>query len=95
MNGLRRVAGISAGVAIGWAAFASAAGLETFSTDREFFARIHTVLGIGAAGAGSKAMNLLARIQAGQQITTVDELYKRMVLEEPATMVLPRSGRVR
>ncbi|WP_211213240.1 ATP-binding protein [Corynebacterium terpenotabidum] len=63
-----------------------AAGLETFSTDREFLARIHTVLGIGAAGAGSKAMNLLARIQAGQQITTVDELYKRMVLEEPATM---------
>src|SRR5262249_33208216 len=25
-------------------------------------------------------------IQAGQQITTVDELYKRMVLEEPETL---------
>lgn len=62
-----------------------ATGLETMATDREFLARIHAVLGIGAAGAGTKAMNLLARIQAGQQITTVDELYKRMVLEEPDT----------
>ncbi len=44
------------------------------------------MLGIGAAGAGAKAMSLLARIQAGQQITTVDDLYKRMVLEEPETM---------
>lgn len=63
-----------------------ATGLETVSTDREFTAKIHSVLGIGAAGAGAKAMSLLARIQAGQQITTVDELYKRMVLEEPETM---------
>ncbi|MBL3700784.1 ATP-binding protein [Leucobacter luti] len=63
-----------------------AAGLETFATDREFSAKIHAVLGIGAAGAGAKAMSLLARIQAGQQITTVDELYKRMVLEEPETL---------
>ncbi|MCY7287575.1 MAG: AAA family ATPase, partial [Cryobacterium sp.] len=64
-----------------------AAGLDTLATDREFSARLHTVLGIGAAGAGSKAMSLLARIQAGQQITTVDDLYKRMVLEEPETLV--------
>lgn len=63
-----------------------AAGLDTFSTDREFSARLHAVLGIGAAGAGTKAMSLLARIQAGQQITTVDDLYKRMVLEEPETL---------
>ncbi|TDP94265.1 uncharacterized protein YPO0396 [Leucobacter luti] len=63
-----------------------AAGLESFTTDREFSAKMHSVLGIGAAGAGSKAMSLLARIQAGQQITTVDELYKRMVLEEPDTL---------
>ncbi|MDW4572213.1 ATP-binding protein [Microbacterium sp. M3] len=61
-------------------------GLEPVGTDREFSARLHAVLGIGAAGAGSKAMSLLARIQAGQQITTVDDLYKRLVLEEPATM---------
>nr|WP_245190080.1 SbcC/MukB-like Walker B domain-containing protein [Leucobacter exalbidus] len=63
-----------------------AAGLDTVATDREFTARVHSVLGIGAAGAGAKAMSLLARIQAGQQITTVDELYKRMVLEEPDTL---------
>lgn len=64
------------------------AGLDTYATDREFSAKLHSVLGIGAAGAGSKAMSLLARIQAGQQITTVDELYKRMVLEEPETLAL-------
>ncbi|WP_342000154.1 AAA family ATPase [Microbacterium sp. LWH7-1.2] len=62
------------------------AGLDPVGTDREFSARLHAVLGIGAAGAGSKAMSLLARIQAGQQITTVDDLYKRLVLEEPETM---------
>ncbi|MDR7185735.1 uncharacterized protein YPO0396 [Microbacterium trichothecenolyticum] len=61
-------------------------GLDPYGTDREFSARLHAVLGIGAAGAGSKAMSLLARIQAGQQITTVDDLYKRLVLEEPETM---------
>lgn len=61
-------------------------GLDPVGTDREFSARLHAVLGIGAAGAGSKAMSLLARIQAGQQITTVDDLYKRLVLEEPETM---------
>ncbi|MFE6733339.1 ATP-binding protein [Microbacterium sp. NPDC057650] len=63
-----------------------AAGLEPVGTDREFSARLHSVLGIGAAGAGANAMSLLARIQAGQQITTVDDLYKRLVLEEPETM---------
>ena len=63
-----------------------AAGLDPVGTDREFSARLHAVLGIGAAGAGAKAMSLLARIQAGQQITTVDDLYKRLVLEEPETM---------
>lgn len=65
-----------------------ATGLDTLATDREFSARLHAVLGIGAAGAGAKAMSLLARIQAGQQITTVDDLYKRMVLEEPETLAV-------
>ncbi|WP_217182734.1 ATP-binding protein [Streptomyces sp. AC495_CC817] len=63
-----------------------ATGLETLATDREFSARLHAVLGIGAAGSGAKAISLLARIQAGQQITTVDDLYKKLVLEEPETM---------
>ncbi|MBB3156435.1 uncharacterized protein YPO0396 [Microbacterium proteolyticum] len=65
-----------------------ATGLDTLATDREFSARLHAVLGIGAAGSGAKAMSLLARIQAGQQITTVDDLYKRMVLEEPETLAV-------
>ncbi len=61
------------------------AGLTAFDTDREFTARLHSSLGIGAAGDGNKAVALLGRIQAGQQITTVDALYKAMVLEEPDT----------
>lgn len=61
-------------------------GLSCHATDRDFTARLHTTLGIGAAGDGHKAVGLLARIQAGQQITTVDALYKTMVLEEPPTL---------
>ncbi|MER7797180.1 ATP-binding protein [Microbacterium sp. NPDC096154] len=61
-------------------------GLACFDTDKEFTARLHSTLGIGAAGGGAKAVSLLARIQAGQQITTVDALYKAMVLEEPETL---------
>ncbi|MEU4675137.1 SbcC/MukB-like Walker B domain-containing protein [Amycolatopsis sp. NPDC023774] len=63
-----------------------ATGLTCFGTDRDFTARLHTALGIGAAGDGHKAVALLGRIQAGQQITTVDALYKTMVLEEPSTL---------
>ena len=63
----------------------TAAGLTCFDTDREFTARLHSTLGIGASGDGNKAVALLGRIQAGQQITTVDALYKAMVLEEPDT----------
>ncbi|WP_374212882.1 ATP-binding protein [Frankia sp. CiP3] len=64
----------------------TATGLNCFDTDRDFTARLHTTLGIGAAGDGHKAVALLGRIQAGQQITTVDALYKTMVLEEPSTL---------
>ncbi len=60
-------------------------GLTAFDTDRDFTARLYSTLGIGASGDGSKAVALLGRIQAGQQITTVDALYKAMVLEEPDT----------
>ncbi|MFI2488713.1 ATP-binding protein [Promicromonospora kroppenstedtii] len=60
-------------------------GLTCFDTDRDYTARLHTALGIGAGGDGHKAVGLLGRIQAGQQITTVDALYKTMVLEEPST----------
>ncbi len=62
------------------------AGLALFDTDVAFATRLHAALGIGAAGDGHKAVQLLGRIQAGQQITTVDALYKAMVLEEPETL---------
>lgn len=42
-------------------------------------------LGIGANGNGEKALLLLARIQAGHQVRTVDRLYKELVLERPPT----------
>ncbi|MDQ1287259.1 MAG: hypothetical protein QG622_824 [Actinomycetota bacterium] len=67
-------------------AVVTATGLTCYDTDRDFTARLHTTLGIGAAGDGHKAVALLGRIQAGQQITTVDALYKTMVLEEPSTL---------
>lgn len=63
----------------------SVMGLTLFDTDTAFATKLHALLGIGASGDGNKAMQLLARIQAGQQISTVDALYKQMVLEEPKT----------
>ncbi|NHC15089.1 ATP-binding protein [Motilibacter deserti] len=54
-------------------------------TYAEFAQRLFDRLGIGAGGNGAKALRLLARIQAGQQVRTVDGLYKSMVLEQPAT----------
>ncbi|MFG1661297.1 ATP-binding protein [Micromonospora chersina] len=60
-------------------------GLLTHDTYSSFAARLHTRLGIGTNGDGAKALRLLVRIQSGHQIRTVDELYKEMVLERPAT----------
>jgi uncharacterized protein YPO0396 len=55
---------------------------ETYTAFSQAFS---TRLGIGAHGDGTKALRLLARIQAGQQVRTVDDLYKSLVLERPAT----------
>ncbi|MFC7496372.1 MULTISPECIES: ATP-binding protein [unclassified Nocardioides] len=60
-------------------------GLRVHRTYAEFTAVLHARLGIGANGDGAKALRLLARIQAGNQVRSVDELYKDMVLERPAT----------
>lgn len=60
-------------------------GLKTWDSYASFANTLHTRLGIGANGDGAKALRLLVRIQSGQQIRTVDELYKEMVLERPAT----------
>ncbi|HZV26319.1 MAG TPA: ATP-binding protein, partial [Acidothermaceae bacterium] len=59
--------------------------LDVHPTYASFSTKLFSRLGIGANGDGVKALRLLARIQAGQQIPTVDGLYKTMVLETPAT----------
>ena len=60
-------------------------GIRVHRTYAEFSAVLHARLGIGANGDGAKALRLLARIQAGNQVRSVDELYKDMVLERPCT----------
>lgn len=60
-------------------------GLKFHDSYDAFCGEFFTKLGIGANGDGSKALRLLARIQSGQQVSTVDGLYKAMVLEEPRT----------
>ena len=60
-------------------------GVRVHRTYAEFSAVLHARLGIGAGGDGAKALRLLARIQAGNQVRSVDELYKDMVLERPTT----------
>ncbi|MDH6236811.1 SbcC/MukB-like Walker B domain-containing protein [Cryobacterium sp. CG_9.6] len=59
--------------------------LDVSDTYAAFAQTLYTRLGIGANGEGGKALRLLARIQAGQQVKTVDGLYKSMVLEQPTT----------
>lgn len=60
-------------------------GVRVHRTYAEFSAILYARLGIGAGGDGAKALRLLARIQAGNQVRSVDELYKDMVLEQPST----------
>ncbi|MGG7463453.1 ATP-binding protein [Plantibacter sp. YIM 135347] len=60
-------------------------GLVVRDTYAELSYALYTRLGIGSGGDGSRAMRLLARIQAGQNLPTVDGLYKSMVLERPGT----------
>ena len=62
-------------------------GLKYHESYDAFAGEFFTKLGIGANGDGTKALRLLARIQSGQQVSTVDGLYKTMVLEEPRTYV--------
>ncbi|MFC4783869.1 ATP-binding protein [Nocardioides sp. MAHUQ-72] len=60
-------------------------GVRVHRTYAEYAAILYARLGIGANGDGAKALRLLARIQAGNQVRSVDELYKEMVLERPTT----------
>jgi uncharacterized protein YPO0396 len=61
------------------------ANLKMYESYGAFAQAFFTRLGIGAHGDGAKALRLLARIQAGHQVRTVDELYKSMVIEPPGT----------
>ena len=50
-----------------------------------FAVALQVRLGIGSTGDPSSALRLLARIQSGKPVAAVDDLYKQMVLERPAT----------
>lgn len=64
------------------AAFPNLTMYDSYSAfSQAFFTR----LGIGANGDGARALRLLARIQAGHQVTSVNDLYTAMVLELPGT----------
>lgn len=51
----------------------------------EFSNTLFTKLAIGANGDGIKALDLLARIQAGRSVNSVNGLYRQLVLDTPAT----------
>lgn len=59
--------------------------MTVHGTYEAFAVAIHRRLGIGLGGDGASALRLLARIQAGAPVTSVDRLYKELVLEEPGT----------
>ncbi|WP_189636298.1 ATP-binding protein [Arthrobacter sp. NamB2] len=59
--------------------------LQNHHTYTSFAQTIHAKLNIGQNGDGAKAMKLLARIQGGQHVKSVDALYKQLVLERPET----------
>lgn len=59
--------------------------VQIHDTVGSFRQKLYTSLSIGSHGDGSNAIELLARIQAGYQITTVDALFKELVLDEPRT----------
>lgn len=62
-------------------------GLRFYDSYSAYAHALFASLGIGARGEGENALNLLARIQSGQQEATVDDLYKKLVLEVPSTYV--------
>ena len=60
-------------------------GMQVTTKFAEYSTALTTRLGIGRSGDGLLALRLLARIQAGQTVSTVDDTYKSMVLETPMT----------
>jgi uncharacterized protein YPO0396 len=63
-------------------------GVKVFAKYSEFSNTIFTKLAIGGLGGnldGRKALELLARIQAGRPVNSVNVLYRDLVLDTPAT----------
>ncbi len=60
-------------------------GAKITGTYTEFANTLFTQLGIGANGDGAKALDLLARIQAGRSVNSVNALFRDLVLDEPTT----------
>lgn len=60
-------------------------GMKPYAKPGEFFHAMYTKLAIGANGDGKMALDLLARIQAGTPVNSVNALYRDMVLDKPAT----------
>ncbi|MFF1876525.1 ATP-binding protein [Leifsonia sp. NPDC058230] len=57
--------------------------IRTFDSYSSFAQALYVKLGIGTGGDGTNALRLLARIQASEDIPTVDRLYKELVIEKP------------
>lgn len=60
-------------------------GARVYSKYSEFSNTLFSKLAIGANGDGAKALDLLARIQAGRPVNSVNALYRDLVLDTPAT----------
>ena len=60
-------------------------GVRVCSKYSELSNTLFNKLAIGANGDGSKALDLLARIQAGRPVNSVNALYRDLVLDTPTT----------
>lgn len=60
-------------------------GVKRHDTYDKFSSTLFTKLAIGADADGAHALELLARIQASKAFPSVNELYRRLVLDEPVT----------
>jgi uncharacterized protein YPO0396 len=60
-------------------------GIRFYESYDGFAHSLFVSLSIGSRGEGENALKLLSRIQSGQQESTVDDLYKKLVLELPPT----------
>lgn len=60
-------------------------GAKVFGKYSEFSNTLFAKLAIGANGDGAKALELLARIQAGRPVNSVNVLYRDLVLDTPVT----------